>query len=103
MKLVGINNEPAEVNASMTLRVRMFKATYPEEELHNDSRCVLTGPVLLTVNPGDRLLFTDLAFTEVTSNFEPNWIYLTVESIEQRFIRPLIIEGVRVKSRAPKS
>ena len=102
MKLVGLGNEPEAIDVPMTLRIRMFKATYPEEELHNDSHCILTGPCLLSIAPGQKLLFTDLAFTEVTSNFDPSWIYVTVESIELRHIRPLVIEGVRVKSRAPR-
>ena len=102
MKLVGLGNEPEEVGIPMTLRIRMFKATYPEEELHNDSHCILTGATLLSVSPHDRIIFTDLAFTEVTSNFDPSWIYVTVESVELRYIRPLVIEGVRVKSRAPR-
>ena len=103
MKLVGMGNEPEDHRASVVLRTRMFKATYPEEELHNDTHCILAGATCVSVDPGNRLLFQDLSFTEVTSNFDPSWIYLTVESVNQRDIRPLVIEGIRVKSRAPKA
>lgn len=55
----------------------------------------------MNVSGTDGIVFRDLQFIDVTSNYPENWVFLCVQCVSDPSIKPLVLEGVRVKARKP--
>ena len=55
----------------------------------------------IEVSESDVILFRDLQFVDVTSNYPENWVFVVVLSPDDESIKPLVLEGIRIKARKP--
>jgi len=74
----------------------VFRATVPVTEVTSE---LLTGALQISVVSTEVILFEGVSFGDVTSNHPENWVFVTVLCTSHQGIKPLVLEGVRVKAR----
>ena len=108
LKAIDPCRAPLVITSPLTFEVLVFKATLPLTEVTTvdtpegrEGTTFLTGQTRVGVANSEIILFRDLMFSDVTSNYPENWVFVVVKCVEEQRIKPLVLEGVRIKARKP--
>lgn len=101
VKLTPLTDHPDPVAEGTQLALKLFYASSPAVELVTTRRGarLLWGDTTVEMEEEMTATFKSLCFTDVTSCFPLGRLYLVIHCPQRSDIKPLIVEGVRVKSR----
>lgn len=93
---MGADRHPVVFPTPQTFCIKAYRAIIPVTEVTEE---LLTGKLETIVTASDVILFEGVSFADVTSNYPENWVFVVVQCTSQTGVKPLVLEGVRVKAR----
>ena len=100
-KLVNRSGETLRRTEKLVCRLSIHKMTPAGEEIKRarTGAPLIKGSLVKTFKPEEELVFRDLMFNDISSQFPQGRVNMLIRTPSNPSIKPLFMEGVRIKAR----